>query len=144
MAYREVTMLELREVLRLWLAEGGKKPIAAQLGLDVKTVRRYLRAAEESGLTQGQQWLTDEQFAQVVAALGSPVERPHGDTWALCERERDFIAQHLGNHVRLSKVQRLLSRRGIAVPYATLRRFAVAELAFGCTATTIPVARGGP
>ncbi len=144
MAYREVTMLELREVLRLWLAGGGKKPIAARLGLDVKTVRRYLRAAAECGLTQGQQWLTEEQFAQVVAALGSPVERPHGDTWALCERERDFIAQHLGNHIKLNKVRRLLLRRGVAVPYATLHRFAVAELEFGRVATTIPVADCGP
>src|SRR5437870_1131430 len=40
MAYREVTMLELKEVLRLWLSGAGKKPIAAQLGLDVTTVRR--------------------------------------------------------------------------------------------------------
>ena len=140
MAYREVTMLELREVLRLWLAGGGKKPIAAQLGLDVKTVRRYLRAAAECGLRQGRQWLTDDQFTQIVAALGAPVERPHGDTWALCERERDFIVQHLGNHVKLNKVRRLLLRRGVVVPYATLHRFAVAELEFGRVATTIPVA----
>src|SRR6266545_363817 len=144
MAYREVTMLELREVLRLWLAGGGKKPIAAQLGLDVKTVRRYLRAAAECGLRQGRQWLTDDQFTQIVAALGAPVERPHGDTWALCERERDFIAQHLGNHVKLNKVRRLLLRRGVVVPYATLHRFAVAELEFGRVATTIPVADCGP
>src|ERR1700737_5080011 len=111
MAYREVTMLELREALRLWMAGVGKKPIAAELGLDVKTVRRYVSAAETCGLTQGQQWLTDEQFAQVLAALGSPVERLDGETWELCERQRDFIAQHLGHHVKLNKVRRLLLRR---------------------------------
>jgi hypothetical protein len=140
MAYREVTVLELKEVLRLWLAGAGKKPIAAQLGLDVKTVRRYLRAAGECGLTAGQQFVTDDQLAQVVAALRSPVERAHGDSWELCERERTFIAQHLAQHLKLSKVQRLLARRGVAVPYPTLHRFAVAELDFGRAATTIPVA----
>src|SRR6266404_6034293 len=82
MAYREVTMLELKEVLRLWLSGAGKKPIAAQLGLDVKTVRRYLRAADACGLTPGAQLFTDEQFAQVIAALRSPVERTHGESWA--------------------------------------------------------------
>jgi transposase len=144
MAYREVTMLELKEVLRLWLAGAGKKPIAAQLGLDVKTVRRYLRAAEECGLRPGPQLLIDEQLAQVVAALRSPVERPHGETWELCLREREFIAQHLAQRLKLSKVQRLLARRGVAVPYPTLHRFAVAELEFGRAATTVPVADCGP
>ena len=40
MAYREVTMLEVKEVLRLWLSGIHKKRIAAQLGLNIKTVRR--------------------------------------------------------------------------------------------------------
>jgi DNA-binding CsgD family transcriptional regulator len=38
MAFREVTMLEVKEVLRLWLLGVPKKGIAAQLGFDVKTV----------------------------------------------------------------------------------------------------------
>jgi hypothetical protein len=38
--FREVTMVEITEVLRLWLAGTPKKRIAAQLGLDPKTVRR--------------------------------------------------------------------------------------------------------
>jgi hypothetical protein len=36
MAYREVTMVEVKEVLRLWLAGGKKKRIAAQLGMDAR------------------------------------------------------------------------------------------------------------
>ena len=40
--FREVTMIEVREVLRLWRAGLPKKRVAAQLGLDPKTVRRYL------------------------------------------------------------------------------------------------------
>jgi DNA-binding CsgD family transcriptional regulator len=39
MAYREVTMIEITEVLRQWLAGAGRKQIARQLGLDPKTVR---------------------------------------------------------------------------------------------------------
>jgi transposase len=140
MAYREVTMLELKEVLRLWMGGAGKKPIAAQLGLDVKTVRRYVGAAEECGLVRGPQLITDEQLAQVIGALRSPVERPHGESWELSERERDFIARHLAQHLKLSKVWRLLSRRGVEIPYATLHRFAVSELGFGRRATTVPVA----
>jgi hypothetical protein len=39
MAYREVTMLEVNEVLRPCLGGTAHKRIAAQLGLNVKTVR---------------------------------------------------------------------------------------------------------
>jgi predicted transcriptional regulator len=48
--YREVTMIEVREVLRLRGEGLPKKRIAAQLGLDPKTVRRYLTAAATAGV----------------------------------------------------------------------------------------------
>ena len=48
--YREVTMIEIREVLRLRGEGLPKKRIAAQLGLDPKTVRRYLGAAATAGV----------------------------------------------------------------------------------------------
>ena len=50
MAYREVTVLEVKEVLRLWLSGVPKKRIARQLGFDAKTVRRYLAVAQAHGL----------------------------------------------------------------------------------------------
>ena len=47
--YREVTMIEVTEVLRLWRAGLPTKRLAAQLGLDPKTARRYLTVAEGTG-----------------------------------------------------------------------------------------------
>jgi DNA-binding CsgD family transcriptional regulator len=43
MAYRKVALLEVKEVLRLWLFGFSKKQIAAQLGFDVTTIRQYLQ-----------------------------------------------------------------------------------------------------
>ena len=106
-------MVEIKEVLRLWRAGTKKKRIAAQLTLDVKTVRRYVGAAESSGLAPGPDALTDEQVAAVVAALSPDTGRPHGDGWQQCETERAEIERLLLQRVRLSKVQRLLHRRGI-------------------------------
>ena len=143
MPYREVTMLEIKETLRLWLAGLGKKPIARQLGLDPKTVRRYLRAGADCGLAQeqGPGALTEERLVAVLAALTPTPQRPHGDTWALCQKHRTFLAALLEKRVRLTKVRKLLRRRhDVVVPYATLHRFAVTELGFGRRATTIPVA----
>jgi len=54
-------MVEIKEVLRLWRAGIKKKRIAAQLTLDVKTVRRYVAAAERCGLAPGPEPLSDEQ-----------------------------------------------------------------------------------
>ena len=92
----------------------------------------------------GPEPLSDEQVASVVAALSPDTGRPHGDGWQLCETERAEIERLLLQRVRLSRVWWLLHRRGVDVPYATLHRFAVAELGFGQRAPTIPVADGKP
>jgi hypothetical protein len=144
MAYREVTMVEIKEVLRLWMGGAKKKRIAAQLSLDVKTVRRYVSAAERIGLSPGVGELTDEHVGAVVLALQSTPDRAHGDGWQRCVAERDEIARLLKQRVRLSKVRRLLLRRGVEIPYSTLHRYAVAELDFGRHAPTIPVVDGKP
>ena len=46
-------LVEIKEVIRLWRAGIKKKRIASQLTLDVKTVRRYVSAAEDCGLVPG-------------------------------------------------------------------------------------------
>ena len=71
MAYREVTMIEITEVLRQWLAGAKGKRIARRLGLDPKTVRRYVRAAQACGLAPGMvvAALTDERLATVLTRL---------------------------------------------------------------------------
>ena len=145
MSYREVTMLEIKEVVRLWCGGAAKKRIATQLGLDIKTVRRYVRAAQACGpWPAGEAALDETRVAAVVAALQPDWGRPRGELWSTCEREREFIASHLKHDVRLTKIRKLLRRRGVEVSYPTLRRFAVAELAFGRTAATIPLADGKP
>jgi transposase len=146
MAYREVTMLEVKEVLRLWVGGTARKRIAAQLGLNVKTVRRYIAAAEASGVARaaGPEALPDDLIAAVVSRVQPHVGRPRGDGWAECAAQRPFIERLLQRGVRLSKLRKLLRRQGVAVSYATLWRFAIAELGFGARAPTIPVADCGP
>jgi transposase len=146
MAYREVTMIEIKEVLRLWLAGLPKKRIAAQLGVDPKTVRRYVAEAERSGLRldDGATALTDERVSQIVVALKTTPERATGESWQACEQQREFIEQHLAKRVRLSKVRRLLARKGVDVPNSTLYRFASSELDYSRKPATMPLADGKP
>ncbi len=144
--YREVRMTEVKEVLRLWLVRTGKKRIAAQLGIDVKTVRRYARAALAEGLRQGETAaaLSDEVVAAVLQRVRALPAREHGEAWARCEQARASIEQWLKADVRLTKCQRLLRRQGVEIPYGTLYRFAVQELGFGGPEVTVPVADGEP
>ena len=146
MAFREVTMLEVKEVLRLWLLGVPKKGIARQLGFDVKTVRRYLGAARAQGVEAGHGVgaLDDALVAAVLTATQPETGRPRGDGWTVCEDHREFIAGHLANRVRLSKVTKLLRRQGVDVGYDTLRRYAMAQLGFGMGARSVPVADGDP
>ncbi len=118
MAYREVTMIEIKEVLRRWVSGTPKKRVAAQLGLDPKTVRRYVEAAELQGirLEDGLTGLTDDRVGSVIVALKQPVVHPHGDPWWACEAERKTIEAHLKNRLRLTKIHRLLARSGFVVP----------------------------
>jgi len=146
MAYREVTMLEVKEVLRLWLDGVPKTRIAAQLRIDRKTVRRYVAAAVARGLAPGagQAPLDDDALAAVLVSLRAPPERARGEAWARCEEQRATVGRLLAQGVRLSKARRLLARQGVEVPYATLHRFAVAELGFGRAAPSVPIADCGP
>lgn len=152
-------MVLLKEVLRRWLGGGAKKTIAGDLGLDPRTVRRYVSLAQEAGAGKPDAARPVPPSSEAVDALVEAVvrrravdrHRPHGGDWALCVEHREKIAallrqRHVGRRLRLTKIRKLLERdERVAVTYPTLRRFVLAELGdlWGQT-TTIPVADGPP
>ena len=72
MAYREITVIEIKEVLRLWLQNRqGMRPIAETVGVDRKTVRRYIEAGQAAGLVRdgGEAQLTDALIGLVIEAV---------------------------------------------------------------------------
>jgi hypothetical protein len=146
MSYREVTMIEVKEVLRQWLARVPKKRIRLASALmrrrSVVTCARPQKAGLQPG--QGVEVLTDEVLGKVQVILRVRINREHGEAWALSDKHRERIGKLLAARVRLSKVRRLLQRESVIVPYSTLHRFAVAELGFGRSGATIPVADGKP
>lgn len=80
MAYREVHVIEVREVLRAWLAGDGLRRAAERAGVDRKTARRYVAAAQQAGLVRdgGEAQLTDELLGAVVAAVRPARSAGHG------------------------------------------------------------------
>ncbi|MBC3189503.1 IS21 family transposase [Pseudonocardia sp. C8] len=146
MSYREVSVIEVKEILRLWLDGQSLRAVTTLAGVDRKTVRRYVEAGKAAGLDRdgGPGQLTDELLGTVVAAVRPARPRGTGTSWEIIAGERERIAGWLGDGLSLVKVHVLLERRGVTVPYRTLHRFAVAELGFGRRRATVPVVDGEP
>src|SRR5258707_2929959 len=53
MARRTFSMVDVAEILEHWYAGRPKAEVARSLGVDVKTVRKYVAAAEAAGLAAG-------------------------------------------------------------------------------------------
>jgi transposase len=145
-AFREVSVIEVREVLRAWLAGGGLRKVAEQAGVDRKTARRYVEAAEAAGVVRdgGVGQLSDAVIGLVVTAVRPVRPAGHGSAWALLAAEREQITTWVGEDLTVVKIGDLLARRGVVVPYRTLHRFCVRCCGFGRGATTVRVADGEP
>src|SRR3954465_10203724 len=96
MAFREVPMFEVREVLRLWLGGEGLRSVARLSRVDRKTVRRYVDAAIDAGVTAdgGVEQLTDLTLGQVVEIVRPHrADGHHGEAWVALVVRRDQIAK---------------------------------------------------
>ena len=151
MGFREVSVVEVREVLRGWLGGVGLRKVAERAGVYRKTARRYVSAARAEGLCRdaGVGALTDELIGAVVGAVRPARPNGHGSTWeTLLGREEQITAWVTGGGGRdglsIVKIEELLARQGCVVPYRTLHRFAVARCGFRVKSTTMRVADGEP
>lgn len=144
MSYREVHMVEVREVVRLWLQGESLRSMSRLTGLDRKTVRRYVEAAQQAGCRVGEA-AGEALIGEVIGRVRAQGPGVRGHSWGVCVEHRDLLAEWLKKQVPLSKVQELLTRHtGIVVPYRTLHRYAVRELGFGGRQQTVRVAEGKP
>ncbi len=141
MAFREVSVVQVKEALRRWLNGDGERPIAKGVGVDRKTARRYIAAAVELGVDRsgGEEQLSDELIGQVVERVRPHRPDGHGEAWRALlgeeERIKDWVAQDL----TVVKIGILLARRGVVVPHRTLARFAVERCGAGRRSTTVRV-----
>lgn len=125
MAFREVRVFEVREVLRLWLANEGFRSIERLSQVDRKTVRRYVEAAAALGLDRagGDDQLDDLFIGQVVEAVRPHRVDGHGEAWRVLVSHHDQIKAWLDDDLTAVKIHELLGRRGVAVPLRTVQRY---------------------
>jgi transposase len=145
-SYREVSVVEVKEILRLWLDGHSLREVTRLAAADRKTVRRYIEAAKAAGLDRdaGPVQLGDELLGTVIAAVRPDRPRGYGASWETIAAHREQINTWIEQGVTLTKAHVLLERRAVVVPYRTLHRYAVTELGFGRRRPTVPVADGDP
>ncbi|CAG7580090.1 hypothetical protein [Rhodococcus opacus] len=124
MAFREVNVNEVKEVLRVWLGVAGSRPpglrtIAAHCGVDRKTARRYVEAAQAAGLqrTDGVEALDDGLIGAVIEAVRPARPSGHGSAWdrlLVFEGQITAWVAGDGNHppLTITKIETLLARQG--------------------------------
>jgi transposase len=144
--YREVSVIEIREVLRAWMAGRGLRVVAGQAGVDRKTARRYVDAAVAAGLDRdgGVDQIDDELIGAVVVAVRPDRPQGHGSAWeALCTNH-DRIDKWAKDGLTVVKIGDLLARQGVIVPQRTLHRYCVERTEYRGRGATVPVADGEP
>ena len=145
MSYREISMLEIKEVLRRKEAGDSARKIAREMGSDRKTVSRYLAAIQAAGIGDAQ--VVDDA---VLAALAHAVQQrpdvapsPEGTK---LQAQRAQLQAWLAQKppLRLVRVHELLARQGVTVGYTTLRRFVQRELGWKQRPATVLLADTPP
>jgi hypothetical protein len=140
MGFRELTMTDVREVLRRWQSGQSAREIARNGVADRKTAGRYIEAALGCGLSSDSE-LTDGVVAEVAQRVQArPLAVPSAPRKEL-ELHRSRIEQWLGGDppLRLVRVHELLARDGISIAYTTLRRFAHEKLGWRERPVTVRV-----
>ena len=144
MAFRELTMIDVKEVLRRWSAGQSDRRIGREAGADRKTVARYTVAATRLGLVRGGE-VTDEEVHQVAQCVQArPLVAP-SDEWNEVAQHRERIERWLGGDgdtrpLRLSKVHTLLVRdHGMRASYDTLWRYAHQQLSWRDKPSTVRI-----
>src|ERR1700675_601483 len=146
--YREVSVIEARELLRVWMSGVGLRRAGVLVGADRKTVRRYTNAAELAGLDRDGDLdqLTDELIGAVIEAVRPDRPTGHGEVWEMLRTNHDQIAKWVGDGLTVVKIGDLLARQGTVVPQRTLHRYCTqcTEYRGRRDGGTVPVVDGEP
>jgi transposase len=141
MAFREVSVVQVKELLRRWIHGDGERPIARGVGVSRTTARNYIAAALELGVDRdgGEEQFTDELIGQICERVRPHRPDGHGESWRKLLQEEQQIKGWIDDGLTVVKIGILLRRQGIEVPHRTLARFAVERCGAGRRRTTVRV-----
>jgi len=131
MARRAVDVIDVTEILMHWHAGRSKNEMAQSLGVDRKTLRKYIAPAEAAGIRPGGPARSEQEWAGLVRGWFPQLAdtRLRQVTWPAIERHHEYITAQLKAGVRMSTIwQRLRDEHGLAVSVQSLRRYVAANV----------------
>src|SRR6187431_405335 len=140
MSFRELTMIDVKEVLRRWAAGQSARQMARDGVVSRGTATRYIEAAKSLGLSPSDE-LSDELVRGVAQSVQARPTPAVSDPRQLLEARRIQVEKWLRQDkpLTLVRVHELLAREGTEVSYTTLRRWAQTELGFGGRSPTVRI-----
>ena len=125
MAFKEVSRVELIEVIRRWQTGLGLRAVARTTGLSRSTVRKYLQAAVAAGVQQQGAPPTEAQLLALAPLNQSGPKHPTVPSHDRLAAWHDRIEQWIrGERLQLTRVYELLGGPDrCPVSYTSLRRY---------------------
>jgi transposase len=131
MARRTFDVVDVTEIFIHWYAGRSISEVAAWLGVDRKTIRKYLAAAVAAGLAPGGVAMTAQDWAPLVAGWFPQLAdtKLRQTTWPQIAEHHEYITAQLKAGVRQATIhQRLRDEHGLAASVASLKRYVAANL----------------
>ncbi|GIH09778.1 hypothetical protein Rhe02_78450 [Rhizocola hellebori] len=131
MARRTFTVVDVTEILIHWHAGRSISEMSTSLGVDRKTIRKYLAPAIADGLAPGGMAKSPAEWAALATAWfpGLTDTRLRQVTWPQIEKFRDYIVTMLKAGVTQATIhQRLRDEHGLTASLASLKRYVAANL----------------
>jgi len=134
---------DIVELLMHWHAGRPKVVVAASLGTDPKTVRKYVAKAEEAGISPGGPPLSQAEWGALVRGWFPELvdARARSLTYASVHEHHDRIEGMLETNTVATVHQRLRDEHGLAVGITSFRRYVWLEFPEQATADKVTVMR---
>jgi len=124
-------VVDVTEILIHWHAGRSQSEIATSLGVDRKTVKKYVTPAIEAGLVPGGPSKSQGEWAELVRGWFPELAdtRLRQVTWPEIDKHRDYIVAMLQAGVSKQTIwQRLHDEHGLVASVASLKRYVAANL----------------
>ncbi len=147
MARRTFDVVDVTEILVHWHAGRSISEIAQSLGVDRKTIRKYVAPAIQAGMTPGGASLGEAEWDARVREWFPELAdtRLRQVTWPAIGKHHEYICEQLKAGVTVTTVhQRLRDERGLAVSVASFRRYVAANVPEETRRSQVKVLRPWP
>ena len=124
-------MIDVTEILVHWHAGRSLNEMSQSLGVDRKTIRKYVAPAVAAGIAPGGPAKGEGEWQALVREWFPELSdsRLRQVTWPAIAGHHEYVAEQMKAGVRMSTIhQRLRDERGLAASVASFRRYVAANL----------------